>query len=141
VIIHQFGSGTSSDPDTPWLPCPKTLWCAEHSGFKSASIINAAMRLPTGALEDTRHSAWRIPLYVKNWEGAPGIVYAPAVVRINCACSADCGSMRGGHAGGLPGCQGRDMGSAGNSLEDQMLKQLKVTHRHRPAGRCLPSDP
>ena len=144
VIIHQFSDSTSSDPETPWLPCPKTLWCARFGGFKSASIINAAMRLPTGTHGGTWHSTeWRIPLYVKNHgEGAAGIVYDPEVVRINCACHADCGSMGGGQAGHLPGCSsGTQLAevSAGGSLEAQMLIQLEVGVTSTLASAvCLP---
>ena len=93
------------------------------------------MRLPVGASpRESWHPAWRIPLFAKDDDGGAGIVYAPEVVRINCAFHADGGSMiqpeackPGAGSRCLPGCSDPfSVAAAGSSLETQMTIHLQA---------------
>lgn len=44
VLLRQFDKLSSIDSGKPWLPCPKSHWCARYSKFWPASIINPFVR-------------------------------------------------------------------------------------------------
>ena len=85
-MIRQFDGQSDFDGGKPWLPCPTYQWCSQHEQFWPSSIIN----------RDVRH------LY---YSDKAGMVLAPELVTVLCACQADCNSNS--QAPGLRGCNAR----------------------------------